>query len=440
MVTSKKRRENDRRTYVIDTSVLLADPAAMARFDEHEVVLPVVVVTELEAKRHHPELGYFARQALRLLDEYRIRFGRLDAPIPIGELGGTLRVELNHSDPGILPAGFRLGDNDSRILAVARNLQAEGYDVTVVSKDLPLRIKASSVGLLAEEYRAELAITESGWTGMSELSLPAETVDELFTAESVDVPEAAELPVHTGLVLQSGKGKALGRVTPDGRVRLVRGDREVFGVHGRSAEQRIALDLLSDPDIGIVSMGGRAGTGKSALALCAGLEAVLERRQHRKVMVFRPLYAVGGQDLGYLPGTADEKMSPWAQAVFDTLSAVTSREVIEEVVARGMLEVLPLTHIRGRSLHDAFVIVDEAQSLERNVLLTVLSRIGQDSRVVLTHDVAQRDNLRVGRYDGVVAVVEKLKGHPLFAHITLNRSERSPIAALVTEMLEEGHI
>ncbi|MEU8685979.1 PhoH family protein [Streptomyces sp. NPDC048611] len=440
MVNIKQRREHDRRTYVLDTSVLLADPGAMARFDEHEVVLPVVVVTELEAKRHHPELGYFARQALRLLDEYRVQFGRLDSPIPIGDLGGTLRVELNHSDPGILPAGFRLGDNDSRILAVARNLQAEGYDVTVVSKDLPLRIKASSVGLLAEEYRAELAITDSGWTGMAELTISAEQVDDLFTDETAHLPEVSELPVHTGLVLQSERGKALGRVTADGAIRLVRGDREAFGIHGRSAEQRIALDLLLDPDVGIVSMGGRAGTGKSALALCAGLEAVLERRQHRKVMVFRPLYAVGGQELGYLPGSEAEKMSPWAQAVFDTLSAVTTKDVIEEVVGRGMLEVLPLTHIRGRSLHDAFVIVDEAQSLERNVLLTVLSRIGANSRVVLTHDVAQRDNLRVGRYDGVVAVVEKLKGHPLFAHVTLNRSERSPIAALVTEMLEEGRI
>ncbi|MFI0237238.1 PhoH family protein [Streptomyces sp. NPDC016845] len=440
MVTSNKRHQPDRRTYVLDTSVLLADPNAMTRFDEHEVVLPVVVVTELEAKRHHPELGYFARQALRLLDDYRIRFGRLDAPIPTGDLGGTLRVELNHSDPSVLPSGYRLGDNDSRILAVARNLQAEGFDVTVVSKDLPLRIKASSVGLLAEEYRAELAITDSGWTGMSELSLPAEQVDLLFEEESVYVPEAAGLPVHTGLTIHSERGKALGRVTPEGNVRLVRGDREAFGLKGRSAEQRIALDLLLDPDVGIISMGGRAGTGKSALALCAGLEAVLERRQHKKVMVFRPLYAVGGQELGYLPGSEAEKMGPWAQAVFDTLSAVTSREVIEEVTSRGMLEVLPLTHIRGRSLHDAFVIVDEAQSLERNVLLTVLSRIGANSRVVLTHDVAQRDNLRVGRYDGVVAVVEKLKGHPLFAHVTLTRSERSQIAALVTEMLEDGQI
>ncbi|MDT0265396.1 PhoH family protein [Streptomyces sp. DSM 44915] len=430
--------------YVLDTSVLLADPAALTRFDEHEVVLPVVVISELEAKRHHPELGYFAREVLRRLDDYRVRYGRLDTPLPIGDLGGTLRVELNHSDPAVLPPAMlnergRLADNDSRILAVARNLQAEGHDVTVVSKDLPLRIKASSVGLAAEEYRAELAITDAdGWTGLAEVALGGEAVDELFASESVADPVVADLPVHTGLVISSERGRALGRVAPDGAVRLVRGDREAFGIHGRSAEQRIALDLLLDAEVGIVSLGGRAGTGKSALALCAGLEAVLERRQHSKVMVFRPLYAVGGQDLGYLPGTEAEKMNPWAQAVFDTLSAVTSREVIEEVVARGMLEVLPLTHIRGRSLHDAFVIVDEAQSLERNVLLTVLSRIGQNSRVVLTHDVAQRDNLRVGRYDGVAAVVEKLKGHPLFAHVTLTRSERSPIAALVTEMLEDG--
>jgi PhoH-like ATPase len=445
VVTSTKR-SNDRRMYVLDTSVLLADPTALTRFDEHEVVLPVVVISELEAKRHHPELGYFARQVLRRLDDYRVRHGRLDTPLPIGDLGGTLRVELNHSDPAILPPAMlnergRLGDNDSRILAVARNLQAEGHDVTVVSKDLPLRIKASSVGLAAEEYRAELAITDAdGWTGMMDITLPGESVDGLFASESVYDDRVAELPVHTGLVISSERGNALGRVAPGGHVRLVRGDRDAFGIHGRSAEQRIALDLLLDPEVGIVSMGGRAGTGKSALALCAGLESVLERRQHQKVMVFRPLYAVGGQDLGYLPGTEAEKMNPWAQAVFDTLSAVTTREVIEEVVARGMLEVLPLTHIRGRSLHDAFVIVDEAQSLERNVLLTVLSRIGQDSRVVLTHDVAQRDNLRVGRYDGVVAVVERLKGHPLFAHVTLTRSERSPIAALVTEMLEEGRI
>ncbi len=427
---------SNRRTYVLDTSVLLSDPRAMLRFDEHDVVIPVVVVTELEAKRSHPELGYFARQALRLLDDLRVENGRLDEPMAVGDSGGTVHVELNHTDVSVLPSGLQLGDNDTRILAVARNLQVEGHGVVLVSKDLPMRVKASSVGLSAEEYRAELVV-ETGFTGMAERDVAVGDIDRLYEEQIIELDAAADLPCHTGLVLLSDRGSALGRVTADKRVRLVRGDREAFGIHGRSAEQRIALDILLDPEVGIVSLGGRAGTGKSALALCAGLEAVLERRQHRKVIVFRPLFAVGGQDLGYLPGTEAEKMSPWGQAVFDTLGAVTTQEVVEEIVDRGMLEVLPLTHIRGRSLHDAFVIVDEAQSLERNVLLTVLSRVGRDSRVVLTHDVAQRDNLRVGRHDGVVAVVEKLKGHPLFAHVTLTRSERSPIAALVTEMLED---
>ncbi len=431
-----KPAEEAPRTYVLDTSVLLADPGALKRFHEHEVVLPVVVITELEAKRAHPELGFFARSALRQLDELRVLHGRLDSAVSIGDVGGTVRVELNSTDPAVLPAGFRLGDNDSRILAVALNLRAGGANITLVSKDLPMRVKASAVGLPAEEYRAELAV-ETGYTGMSEAAVSADIVDDLYAGDVVDLQQARDLPCHCGVRLLSDRGSALGRVTADKQVRLVRGDREAFGIRGRSAEQRVALELLLDPEIGIVSLGGRAGTGKSALALCAGLEAVLERRQHKKVVVFRPLYAVGGQDLGYLPGNESEKMQPWAQAVFDTLGAVASGEVIEEVLGRGLLEVLPLTHIRGRSLHDAYVIVDEAQSLERNVLLTVLSRVGANSRVVLTHDVAQRDNLRVGRHDGVVAVVEKLKGHPLFAHVTLTRSERSPIAALVTEMLED---
>ena len=430
-----------RLTYVLDTSVLLSDPRAVFRFAEHDVVLPVVVLTELEAKRHHTELGYLARSALRLLDDLRVTHGRLDDAVPIGDVGGTLRVELNHSDPQVLPSGLRLSGNDTRILSVAASLAAEGRTVTVVSKDLPMRLKASAVGLRAEEYRAQMVV-DSGWTGLAEHSITPEEMARLWDAERLPLAdlevcdEARDLPCHTGLVLHSGRGSALGRITPDKQIQLVRGDREVFGVRGRSAEQRIAIDLLLDKSIGILSLGGRAGTGKSALALCAGLESVLERREHRRVLVFRPVFAVGGQDLGYLPGSEAEKMNPWAQAVFDTLGALVSKDVIDEVMARGMLEVLPLTHIRGRSLHDSFVVVDEAQSLERNVLLTVLSRVGQNSRVVLTHDVAQRDNLRVGRHDGVAAVIEALKGHPLFAHITLNRSERSPVADLVTELLE----
>jgi PhoH-like ATPase len=433
---ANSRTTESRRTYVLDTSVLLSDPAALVRFGEHEVVLPLVVISELEGKRQHPELGWFARQALRMLDDLRTRHGRLDAPVPIGDAGGTLHVELNHSDPAVLPPGFRSDGNDARILAVARNLSADGRDVVLVTKDMPLRVKAAAVGIMADEYRAQLAV-DVGWTGMVELEVSAAELDSLYSDERIELLAAAELACHTGLVLHGPRGSALGRVTPDKQVRLVRGDRDAFGLHGRSAEQRVALDLLLDPEVGIVSLGGRAGTGKSALALCAGLENVLERRLFKRVVVFRPLYAVGGQDLGYLPGSEGEKMAPWAQAVFDTLGALVSKEVLDEILDRGMLDVLPLTHVRGRSLHDSFVIVDEAQSLERGVLLTVLSRLGTGSRVVLTHDVAQRDNLRVGRHDGVAAVIEALKGHPLFAHVTLTRSERSPIAALVTEMLED---
>lgn len=430
--------EQDLRTYVLDTSVLLSDPQAFFRFAEHSVVLPVVVVSELEGKRNDPEIGYFARQALRHLDELRVEHGRLDFPVPVGE-GGTLRVELNNAEGGVLPAGIRLGDNDSRILAVAMNLAQDGQDVTIVSKDLPMRVKAASLGLQAEEYLAEQAV-DSGWTGISTLDLSGDEISDLYESEVGSSTDAIGLPVNTGLIIHSERGSALGRVTADGEYRLVRGDRELFGLHGRSAEQRIAIDLLLDPEVGIVSLGGRAGTGKSALALCAGLEAVLERQEQKKIIVFRPLFAVGGQELGYLPGDQGEKMGPWGQAVFDTLGSVVSGNVMDEVVERGILEVLPLTHIRGRSLHDAFVIVDEAQSLERNVLLTVLSRIGKNSRVVLTHDVGQRDNLRVGRHDGIASVIETLKGHTLFGHVTLTRSERSAIAALVTDLLEAGEL
>src|SRR3954453_8222160 len=212
------RRTSSHRTFVLDTSVLLADPAAIGRFDEHEVVLPIVVLTELEAKRNHAELGWFARQALHLLDDLRIEHGRLDEPLPVNAAGGTVRVELNHTDPALLPQGYRLGDNDSRLLAVAPNLAAEGADVVLVSKDMPLRIKAASLGLQAQEYLAEQV--ESGWTGTAELEVAGSVVDALYAEDAIDLPEAAELPCHTGLVLLSERGSALGRGTPDKQGRL----------------------------------------------------------------------------------------------------------------------------------------------------------------------------------------------------------------------------
>ena len=426
---------SDARVYVLDTSVLLSDPRALSRFAEHEVVIPLVVLTELEGKRHHPDLGWAARETLRMLEDLRLAHGSLLRPMPANEEGGTLRVEVNHTDMGGFPATLSGETNDHRILAVARNLATEGRDVTVVTKDLPLRLKASIVGLEADEYRNELA-SDSNWTGMEELDVDGGAIDELFEDHVLDLEEARDLPCNTGVVLHAGSQSALGRVHEDKRVHLARSDRTLFDVRGRSAEQRIAIDLLADHEIGIVSLGGPAGTGKSVLALAAGLDAVLEQRTHNRVLVFRPIYPVGGQDLGYLPGSEAEKMLPWGAAVTDALEAIAGSEVIDEVFDRGLLEVLPLTHIRGRSLNDSFVIIDEAQNLERTVLLTALSRLGQGSRVILTHDVAQRDNLRVGRHDGIVSVIDTLMGHPLFGHVTLTRAERSPVAALVTQVLD----
>jgi PhoH-like ATPase len=429
------RADDAERTFVLDTSVLLSDPWALQRFAEHEVVIPLVVLTELEGKRHHPELGWAARETLRMLEDLRVAHGSLLRPMPANEQGGTLRVEVNHTELAGFPASLSRDTNDHRILAVGRNLAAEGRDVTIVTKDLPLRLKASIVGLEADEYRNELA-SDTNWTGLAELDVERAVIDTLFAEHAVDVADARLLPCNTGVVLHAGSQSALGRVRDDKLVHLARSDRSLFDVRARSAEQRIAIDLLADHEVGIVSLGGPAGTGKSVLALAAGLESVLEERNHNRVIVFRPIFPVGGQDLGYLPGSEAEKMMPWGAAVTDALEAIAGQEVIEEVIGRGLLEILPLTHIRGRSLTDSFVIIDEAQNLERSVLLTALSRLGQGSRVVLTHDVGQRDNLRVGRHDGIASVIETLKGHPLFGHVSLSRAERSPVAALVTNVLD----
>ncbi len=397
-------------------------------------MIPLATLTELEAKRHHLELGWAARSALRALEELREEHGSLLDALPVNDAGGTVRVELNHTSRDALPNGFRDDTNDNRILSVAASLASEGASVVLVSKDLPLRLKAGVVGLEASEFR-DTDVADDGWTGFTDLMVEAGTIDDLYADGVCDLAEARDLPANTGVALVAGSQSGLGRVRADKRVHRII-DRPVFDVRARSAEQHVALDLLTDDRVGIVSLGGRAGTGKSVLALAAALDAVLEQRSHSRVIIFRPLYAVGGQELGYLPGSESEKMSPWAAAVHDALEAIAGPEVVEEVIHRELLDVLPLTHIRGRSITDSFVIIDEAQNLERNVLLTALTRVGENTKVVLTHDVAQRDNLRVGRYDGIGAVVDHLRGHPLFGHVTLTRSERSEVAALVAGLLD----
>ena len=429
---------DNRVTYVLDTSAVLSEPACLFGFEEHRVVIPLVVLTELEGKRSHPDLGWPARTALRSLERLRETNGTLLDEVAVNDAGGTLRVEINHVQTAGLPEAFTGSpNNDNRILAVARNLAAEGHRVTLVSQDLPLRLKAGVVGLAAEELRGD-GISDAGWTGVVELDASTAEIDEFYANGVLDIAPVRELVTNTGVVLQNGSASALGYVDEGKVLRRIPNDRSVFGMSPRSKEQHLAAHLLTDDRVGIVSLGGPAGTGKSVLALAAGLDAVLERRVQSRVIVFRPLYAVGGQELGYLPGSEAEKMAPWAAAVHDALDAIAGPEVVDHILHQELIEVQPLTHLRGRSLTDAFIIIDEAQNLERNVLLTALSRVGHGTKVVMTHDVAQRDNLHVGRHDGIASVVDRLKGHPLFGHITLQRSERSQIAALVSTVLDAG--
>jgi PhoH-like ATPase len=413
--------------YVVDTSVFLSDPKSLERLKDKDIVIPLAVLNELEEKRNHIDLGFSAREVLRHLESLR-KQNSLINPIK-NSFGGSLRIELNNIDDSDLPNSFKLDVNDNKILAVAYNL-AKDFPVTLLTKDLPLRLKASVIGISAEDFIDDNY--SDNWSGIERLEVESEIIQELFSNGSVYFPK--EIVENSGIITLSGNSSALAKYQND-HLKLIK-DKSVFDIKGRSAEQRIALDLLCDNSIEIVSIGGKAGTGKSLLALAAGLDSVIEKRTHKKIIIFRPLYAVGGQDLGFLPGTAEEKMSPWAAAVFDALEVFCGPNVIEEIIEENLLEVLPLTHIRGRTLSDSFVIIDEAQNLEKMVLLTALSRMGKGSKVVMTHDIAQRDNLRVNKYDGIMSVVSALKNEDIFAHILLEKSERSRISELVSSLID----
>lgn len=435
----------DTTTYIIDTSVLLSDANSLFRFPHSDIVIPLVVISELQQKTRDPILGFNARKVLRTLEELRTTQGySLRQKVKIGDEGGTLRIEINSVDMSGLPDVLKKNSqNDMRILAVAHNLSQQGDSPVLISKDLPLRLLASVIGIPAEDYTPnDVAVNESGvgYSGVCTLPATRKTVDDLYAGKHV--ANDTKLPVHTGVILEAPDSTGLATVNEDGTLSPIRKGKTAhncFGVKPRSVEQTIALHHLMNPDVPIVSLGGRAGTGKSVLALAAALELVMERKDYRRIIVFRPVVSVGDQDLGFLPGTEEEKMSPWGAAVFDALRAITTDSVIDELMHEKVLEILPLTHIRGRTLGpDVIVIVDETQNLEKTTILTALTRLGEGSRMFLLHDVSQRDNLRVGRHDGIYSVVETLKDESLFAHITLSKSERSPVAEMASRLLDDS--
>jgi PhoH-like ATPase len=434
------------KTYVLDTCVLLADPRAVLRFDEHEVVIPLVVVEELDKQKNRvDEVGANARSAIRLLEHLGAsEAGGLAAPRPL-DGGGTLRVEINGIRSDRLPEVFDATTPDHRILAACLNLDDAGADPVLVTRDAALRIKGAQLGVGVEDYRADTVQVAEAYSGVADLDVDAATIDTLFAEGKVALPGVAAL-VNQFLILkgpanQSGLAR-VAEVTPQTVAVRVPGSRHAFGVETKNLGQAFALDLLLDPDVPAVSLLGKAGTGKTFLALAAALEQTVELERYRRVSVYRPLVAVGRQEVGYLPGDLDEKLAPWMAAVHDNLYALfadgdpaATRAAVEELVERDLLEMAAVTYLRGRSITGELVIVDEAQNLELPTLKVILTRMGAGTKVVFCGDLTQVDNPYVSPFGGLAALIEKFKGSPLYGHVTLERSVRSPLAEFAANVL-----
>ena len=431
--------------YVLDTCVLLADPHAPLRFDEHDVVLPLVVVEELDRqKTRMDEVGANARSAIRLLEDLGASEpGGLAAPTTL-PTGGSLRLEINGITSERLPEILDPNTSDHRILATCLNLVDDGARTVLVTKDAALRIKGAQLGVTVEDYRGDTVPVDESYRGVAEIDVPGETVDELFASGKVTI-DNTNLVVNQFVVLHGpGSQSGLGRVVDDGQratVTRVPGSRHVFGVESKNMRQAFALDLLMDPDVAAVSVMGMAGTGKTFLALAAALEQALELGRYRRVSIYRPLVAVGRQEVGFLPGGLTDKLEPWMAAVYDNLYALFSqaegspRDAVDELFERDVLEMAAVTYLRGRSITGELVIVDEAQNLELPTLKVILTRMGADSKVVFCGDLTQVDNPYVSPFGGLAAMIEKFKGNPLFGHVTLDRTVRSPLAEYAANIL-----
>lgn len=427
---------------VLDTSVLLAEgKRVLYKFENTDLVIPLVVLKELEGKKDNLGLGKPARSVIREIDRLRN-----DQSKKIGEgvqlpNGSTLRVELNHisvPDGDEFPAPLKDSSNDTRIVVVAYNLKQEtDAEVVLATRDLSLAIFAELVGVssVTAEYAPE---SREFIDSMAEFEVDWEDLEILFQNSTHRFE--IDVPVNTGVVLKAGTASALAIAKPEWRFTLVK-DQSISipgskAVIAKTKEQQIAIKLLHDDTVKMVSLGGIAGGGKTMLALAEGARQVLNG-EYGKITVFRSMSAVGGEELGFLPGTESEKMDPWTAAVYDALESVMPKTDVQKLKQQQKIEVLPLTHVRGRTFSNAWIIVDEAQNLSKSTILTLLTRVGQSSKITLTHDISQRDNHRVGRHEGIYEVVSKFHGSKLFGHIAMKKSERSELAQEADRILND---
>jgi PhoH-like ATPase len=438
---------------VLDTSVLISDPDSITAFPGADTVIPLVVVEELDQhKSRMDDVGRAARAVIRAIEELRVAHGGdIRTPVPLPH-GGTIRIETNglHLNE-IREHGLDPTKNDNRILAASLGQAAHGRTV-VVSNDAALRIKAAQLGLEAMEHHRLLGRPSfERPVGWHTIEVSPTSVDLVYAhpggiavddLDGADVATVGEALSERYAVLRSGSQSVLVRHQDGELVAMLRVP-EPWGLRPRSKEQQFALDLLLDPEVRIVALDGMAGTGKTLLALAAGLEQVIETSLYDKLAVYRPVVPVGKAELGFLPGTLDEKLNPWMSAVHDALVALTegrshadARAVLEELTERDKLSLEAVTYLRGRSLHGTFVLVDEAQNLEPTTLKTILTRVGEGTKVVFTGDTSQIDAPYLSDHNNAVSVlIDAFDGERCFGHVRLSHCERSEVASLAATRL-----
>lgn len=437
---------------MLDTNVLLQEPFSIFSFEDNDVVIPAVVLEEVDSKkRYMDEIGRNARQVSRLIDSFR-ETGKLHEKIPL-ENGGTLRIELNHRSFHQLQEIFVEKTNDNRILAVAKNLSLEeqtkenGKTVILVSKDALVRVKADAIGLIAEDFLSDRVVeVDHLYTGFLNVFIDAALLVKFYENGELLLSEIANHPFFPNqfLIMKDSLGSsssALGIVDQTGKKvkRLVFDHEQIWGIRPRNVQQTMAIELLLRRDLPLVTLTGKAGTGKTLLALASGLLQTEDLRQYKKLLVARPIVPVG-KDLGFLPGEKQEKLRPWMQPIFDNLEFLFNTKKPGELDAilagMGSIEVEALTYIRGRSIPDQYIIIDEAQNLTKHEVKTILTRVGEGSKIVLMGDPEQIDHPYLDAYNnGLTYVVEKFKDQTISGHVKLIKGERSGLAQLAADLL-----
>jgi len=431
------------KTYVLDTNVLLHDPKSLFAFPENNVVIPLAVVEEIDnQKKRQDEIGRNARSVSRMLDELRGQ-GKLSAGVPLAH-GGVLRVEMNHQESIDFPKGLDPARYDNRILALARNLTAETRPpVVLVTKDLNLRIKADVMGLHAEDFYNDQVDYDGLYRGFREVYVTDRVMDSFYKDKRIPWDREPLPDPHEFIILKCAtrpSQSALAGYNRGEMHALNHDDHAVWGIKPRNKEQRFALDLLLDDAIQVVTLVGSAGTGKTLLALAVGLEKVIEKRLYKRLLIIRPVVPMG-DDLGYLPGNKEEKLRPWMQPIYDNLEYLfrdgsETFMVLDEYINRGTIEMETLTHIRGRSIPNQFILCDEAQNLSPNMIKTMITRVGEGTKIVFTGDPEQIDHPYLDACsNGLTYMVERLKGEEISGHVTLTKGERSLVAEMGAKLL-----